>query len=51
MRCRHATARILSFMLKIDIHTHILSQAGPDLEERYGYDALEWLALGREDYE
>lgn len=51
MRRRHAAARILRFMLKIDIHTHILSQAGPDLEDRYGYNALEWLALSREDYE
>ena len=34
---RHAAAQTLSFMLKIDIHTHILPEKWPDLKERYGY--------------
>lgn len=37
MRHRDAEARFLSFMLKIDIHTHILPAKWPDLKERYGY--------------
>ena len=37
MRHCHAETRFLSFMLKIDIHTHILPEKWPDLKERYGY--------------